>query len=254
MFLAKKIIASFLLPPGIFIVLFFWLGWRLYRKKRRGTALGLWSISLLIWALSIYPVSTRLLGPLEKGYAITQPLRGDVIILLGGGIYDNVRDLTGKGVPSNEMMSRIVTAVRVQRQLNLPLIVSGGAVYKGRSAEAPIAGRILTDLGVEPGMIILEEKSRDTDENARYCGDIVRQRGFTSPLLITSAYHMRRSVDAFRRAGIAVTPIPAHFSLGPAKLILSDLLPAANALAGTSRALHEYLGIYWYKLTFWRKK
>jgi len=253
MFIAKKIIAAFLLPPGIFIVLLLWLGWRLIRKKRRGTGLVLWLLALALWASAINPVASRLQGSLERGFAVPQTLRGDVIVLLGGGLHDGVTDLTGQGAPSNEMLARIVTAVRVQRQLRVPVIVSGGVVYPGRSAEAPIVRRFLTDLGVPADQIILEDRSRDTEDNGRFTAEILRQRGYQEPLLLTSAYHLRRSVAMFRRVGVTVTPLPTNFYQGRVKAIWADWLPEAGAMAGSARALREYLGLGWYKLTFWRK-
>jgi uncharacterized SAM-binding protein YcdF (DUF218 family) len=59
--------------------------------------------------------------------------------------------------------------------------------------------RFLVDLGVAEGQVILESQSRDTQENAFNCSGIVRQRGFRFPLLVTSAYHMRRSIRAFQK-------------------------------------------------------
>jgi uncharacterized SAM-binding protein YcdF (DUF218 family) len=248
MFIAKKIIASFLLPPGIFIVLLLWLGWRLICKKRRGTGLVLWLLALCLWGLSTSPVATCLIGSLERGYDATVVPRGDVIVLLGGGLLDNVPDLTGRGAPTGDALARTVTAVRVQRQLGVPIIVSGGVVYPGRGAEAPVLRRFLIDLGVPAEQILLEERSRDTSDNARFSAEIIRQRGFTSPILLTSAYHMRRSLVAFTRAGVTVTPLPANFQASPDKRIWSDLLPEAHSLSATNKALREYLGSLWYKI------
>ena len=253
MFAAKKIIAAFLLPPGIFIVILAWLGWRLLRKKRRGSGLVLWLLALLLWTSAAAPVAGWLVGTLERGYVIPGSPRGDVIVLLGGGILDGVPDLTGRGAPSGDMLARLVTLVRVQRQTGLPIIVSGGVVHSGVSAEAPIVRRYLVDLGVPPERIILEERSRDTEENARYCAEILRQRGFTAPLLLTSAYHLRRATAAFGRAGVRVTPIPANFKREERATVWADYLPQAGALATTATALREYLGLGWHRLTFWRR-
>lgn len=253
MFAAQKVIAAMLLPPGCFILVFGWLGWRLIRKKRRGTGLVLWLLALLLWLLASAPLAGWLMGGLERRYVIPHPMQGDVIVLLGGGLLDGVPDLTGRGAPPGDMMSRVVTAVRVQRQLGAPIIVSGGVVYRGMSAEAPIIRRFLLDLGVPADRIILEDKSRDTVENARFCGEILRQRGFSAPLLLTSAYHMRRSLAAFDRAGVRVTPLPANFKQEQRSLVWADYLPQAAAMATSATALREYLGLAWYQLTFWRR-
>ena len=59
--------------------------------------------------------------------------------------------------------------------------------------------RFLTDLGVPDPMIIVEDKSRDTIENARYARQICERRGFVRPILVTSAYHLKRSVLSFSK-------------------------------------------------------
>ncbi len=250
MFELKKLISSFLFPPGIFIfILLASAAWFMHHK-RRGTALYCLILGLTVWALSTGPVSNRLLLGLENGLAIPTPLKGDVIILLGGGIHDGVPDLTGRGTPSDDMMVRVVTAVRAERQLQLPIIISGGVVYAGRSAEAPVVRRILMDLGVPAKHLLVEQKSRDTVENAEYCKEIVLRHGFRRPLLVTSAYHMRRSIDAFKRAGLSVTPLPAQFRTGSdLPPIWADYLPTAGALMASSTALHEYVGLLFYRLS-----
>ena len=88
-------------------------------------------------------------------------------MLLGGGVYGGAPDVRGVGFPSEEMLPRIVTAVRLQRRLGVPVVVSGGKVFDHSFAEAPVIGRVLADLGVPPGKVVLEGRSRDTSENAR---------------------------------------------------------------------------------------
>ena len=138
-------------------------------------------------------------------------LQGDVIILLGGGANDDTRDLTGNGAPSDEMMSRLVTAVRVQKRTGLPVIVSGGAFRETDTPESWIVQRFLKDLGVPPGKILIEDKSRDTGENGRFVAEMCARKGFRNPLLVTSAYHMKRSLLIFQRNRLTVTPLPAGF-------------------------------------------
>jgi len=78
-----------------------------------------------MWALSISPLSDAMIRGLESGYGIPKNIKGDVIILLGRGVCDKAPDLTGLGAPSDMYLTRIVTAVRLQKRLNIPVIVSG---------------------------------------------------------------------------------------------------------------------------------
>ena len=148
------------------------------------------------------------------------------------------------------MYPRLVTAVRLQRRLQVPILVSGGVVFAGRPAEAPIIRRFLTDLGVPSGKIILEEQSRDTVDNARFCREILHRHGFHHPLLVSSAYHLPRALRAFQACGVPVTAVPANFLAGPRQpLNWADLLPSPGVFQASTIALREYLGLLFYKLT-----
>lgn len=249
MFILKKCISAALLPPGLFILVLLVSAWWLRRRRRPLAACNCLLFALLIWALSTSLAADLLIGRLEHGLVIPPRPRGDVIVLLGGGIYDKAPDLTGSGAPSEEMVARMVTAFRVQRQLDVPILVSGGVVYAGRSAEAPIVRRFLLDLGVPDRQILVEDKSRDTVENARFSRLILQQHHFTQPLLVTSAFHMRRSLNAFHQEGISVTPVPANFMTASGRaFVWADLLPSSGALNGSATALREFLGLFYYHL------
>ncbi len=251
MFLFKKLAAAFLLPPGIFIALLLcFSGWLFLRKNVKAALVSLF-LGCLLWGLSISPVADALLRGLEYDLSIPRNPKGDVIVLLGGGIYDNVPDLSGTGSPSEEMMGRLVTAARLFRKLNIPIIISGGKVYKERGVEAPVVKRFLEDLGIPSAMIITEDKSRDTMENAKNTAEICTQRGYHHALLVTSAYHMRRAVLAFRKAGREVVPLPADFrSLHGRRYGVQDYFPSMGDLKNSSLAMKEYAGLVFTMLAY----
>jgi len=250
-FWVKKIVSAFLLPPGCFILILALGGvWLLvYRRRTRNGMLTL-ATALLLWLASTPLVAGMVVSRLERGLDFPREVKGDVIILLGGGVSDDVKDLTGRGCPSDDMMGRIVMAVRVQRLTGLPILVSGGPAPLTATAESWVVRRFLTDLGVPPGKVIVEDKSRDTDENARFVEEICTQRGFRNPLLVTSAYHMKRSMLTFQRYGLSVVPMPAGFhSPDQHRFNLYLLLPTSTALELTTAAFHEFLGIIYYRRT-----
>ena len=208
------------------------------------------TMGLLLWGMSLAPVANYLMKGLESGVTIPPVLRGDVIILLGGGANDNSPDLTGVGAPSDELVARLVTAVRAQKLTGLPVIVSGGAIRETDTPESWIVQRFLRDLGVPPGKILIEDRSRDTGENARYVAELCTRNGFRHPLLVTSAYHMKRALLIFQRNRLAVTPLPASFHYGGRHEITPyTFLPSASNLAGSVAALHEHLGLLFYRMT-----
>jgi uncharacterized SAM-binding protein YcdF (DUF218 family) len=125
MFVAKKIISPFLAPPGIFIVAILSSGlWLLFKKKTKVGILNM-IIGSLMWLFSIQPISDIMLRGLEYGLQIPQNPKGDVIILLNHRVYNGSPDLSGKGYLSGDMLDRMFTASRLQKQLNIPVIISG---------------------------------------------------------------------------------------------------------------------------------
>jgi uncharacterized SAM-binding protein YcdF (DUF218 family) len=244
MFAFKKLITPFLLPPGIFIAILIVSGLFFLRKSRKAGVLCI-VVGAALWLLSANPVSDALMRGLEAGLTIPANPRGDVIILLGGGAYDGVKDLTGVGAPSEDTLARIVTVVRLQKKLRIPVIVSGGSGFPWIKSEAPVDRRFLMDLGVPGDKILVDDKSRDTFENARYVKGICEKRHFMNPILVTSAYHMRRSLLIFRQFDMKVTPFPAGFKTWDRRYGWTDYLP--GDLEESRSACREYIGLLYYK-------
>jgi len=245
----RKTVSQFLVPSGLFIGLLILLSLRLLFKKQWRSGMITFIIAGSMWLLSISPVTDRMLRGLEEGFSIPGHPQGDVIILVGGGINEGVADLSGVGAPSEETLSRIITAVRLQRSLNLPVIVSAGQVFKEQKAVAPIVKRFLVDLGVPEAKIIIEEKSRNTFENAKYSKEICEKMGYQHPILITSAYHMRRALASFEKMRLKVFPYPAGFKTwANRKYFWADYLPGEFYAA--TIAIHEYIGLLFYRLIY----
>lgn len=208
----------------------------------------------LIWIVSIGPVSDALVRPLEMAYPIPQHPQADVIIMLTGGFYPYAPDLSGTGAPGPATVERLVTAARLHRRLHVPIILSGGRVYSDEGPSiAQVTQRFLIDLGIAPDQIILEERSRDTLENALFSKELCTQYGFTRPVVVTSANHMRRSMLCFDRAGLKATPFPCAMTTWPDKVFhWSSLLPSSSGLYTTTAALHEWMGLTFYRLAYFK--
>jgi uncharacterized SAM-binding protein YcdF (DUF218 family) len=247
----KELIIHFILPPGLFIILLTWSGlFLVYRGYRKSGIFNL-AVGFLLWLISIAPVSDKMMNSLESEFQIPDNPKGDSIILLGGGSIDKVPDLTGTGVLSGIMLSRVVTAVRLQKKLNVPIIVSAGWDDKNRTAEAYIVRRFLIDLGTADSKIIIEDRSRNTIENARYSKEICKEFGFKKPILLTSAYHLKRSMIAFKKVGMTAIPFPASFKTDKFRIYRwQSVLPSAGNLNRVSTVLREYIGILFYNLAY----
>jgi uncharacterized SAM-binding protein YcdF (DUF218 family) len=250
LFIAKKCITPFLIPPGIFVFLLLVNGLRQMGKGNGKNGFFQCVLGLLLWLFSLAPFSNLLLKNLENGFTVPKNVQGDVIVVLGGGMRDEAEDLSGKGVPKGDSLERLVTAARLEKRLKIPVIVSGGAVFKDSRPEAPVMKRILVELGVPANRIMVEEKSRDTIENAKYSKEICGRQGYKKIILLTSSYHLKRSEKAFRNNGLPVTPYPANIKAhGPVRYGFIGYLPAASSLMDTSVYLKEYLGMLFYAVT-----
>ena len=235
--------ASWLLPPGIFIVALFALAW--YAWKRRGErriAALLFALTFVFYLLCTSVVAERTLGWLEQAYLPPAEPAGDVIIMLGGGAMPDSPDVDGVGALCSSPANRLLTAVRLQRKLGVPILLSGGQVYEDTGAEAKIARRILIDLGVPEEQILVETRSVNTTQNARYSAEILRAQGLTQPILVTSAFHMKRAVLNFKKQGIDVVPYPADYQVTHHPVFhYTKLRPQTEALLDNVTVLQETL-------------
>lgn len=203
-----------------------------------------------ITLLSTDLVASRLIGILENRYpwksaSETQP--ADAIIVLSG----MVNPLTGKRSPEfTSGVDRILAGMELLRaQKAKYLLISGGSglVFQTGESEAAILKRWLTAQGLPEGSILTEETSRNTGENAVQSSKIALARGWKKTILVTSAFHMHRSVLAFEKTGLEVLPFPVDFYLmdrfpGP-----EAVMPSESALSLSTTAIKEYIGIaaYW---------
>lgn len=252
MFIFKKVVAALLLPPGVFVVLLALVGLLMLRARHWRGGLATLLIALVIWGASILPVSHVLMQRLESGLTLPGKVTGDVIVLLGAGTHYRAADMSGEGFPSGDMLARMATAFRLQRRLRLPILITSGSVYAGQAAGSTVIKRLFLDWGVGPKDLIVETRSRDTAENARYSAVICEAKGFKKPILVTSAYHLKRAELMFNRAGLAVTLYPAYLSTAhPRPFRWHDFLPNHIYFSETVAALHEYLGLAYYRLVWW---
>jgi uncharacterized SAM-binding protein YcdF (DUF218 family) len=245
-FIVKKLITHCLLPPGIFIILLL-IAFVFLKRRLRFVAL---LFALFIYVLSIGPTKDLLLVPLEDSFpvpAIETVKTGDAYVVLGGGIYDNAPDVDGKGTLSGDALARVLAAYKLYRISKKPVILSGGRIL-GRTAEADIAKRTLLSLGVGEKDIITESKSMDTYENAMFVKELCDAHKIKRIVLVTSAYHMKRSHLLFSRHFREIIPCPAGYITSRTKYDALSFLPSAAALADLSLAMKEYMGIAFYRI------
>jgi len=251
MFIIKKLITPFILPPGLFVLLFLSAGIFLIFKKYRKTGSLVLTAGAIMWLLSIAPVADLLLAGLTRDLRPKSILpSGDVIVLLGGGVDDRLTDLSGQtGTLSEAMLARTVTAVRLYGRLKVPVIVSGGNPLGRKVSESEVARRYLQELGVPHDAIIEENTSRDTFENAKEVLQICKQYGFQAPILVSSDYHLKRALWTFQRIGLTCEPFANGLFSGQRHAYAWwHFLP--RSFKDVSLYMHEYIGLLYYRIAY----
>ena len=137
----------------------------------------------------------------------------DGIIVLGSAVNGRVSKARGQTV-FDEGERATEAALLAKRYPDARVVYSGGngSLISTVSTEALAAKRFLSDLGVDPARVTLEDRSRNTDENARFTAALVHPQPSQRWLLVTSAFHMPRSMGVFEKAGFNVIAFPVALS------------------------------------------
>jgi uncharacterized SAM-binding protein YcdF (DUF218 family) len=253
MIFISKLITVFILPPGCFIVLLLLL--IIFAPKKFKYLLG--SVTLLLYLMSIQPVSDLLLKPLEDAYPPLAEYSGawpQAVVVLGGGTVQGSPEAGGKhDVLSNDAMKRAVYAFTLRDKYDVPFVFSGGKVFEyDQEPESAAAKRLFESLGLPPGRFISEPNSRNTWENARETAKLnVSGSEIKRAILVTSAYHIKRSVFCFENNGIKVIPAPTDYKISRGRgYDVFSFLPSMGSLRNTHLALHEYIGLLYYMIIY----
>lgn len=218
----------------------------------RRTALGALAAAMLVLFLTLYTTTgSYLLQGLEARFPrpASDPANVACMIVLGGAFETEVTTARG-GIEFNQAADRFVEALRLALLYpNARILVSGGdgslsGAYEG---DAAASVRFFQAFGLSPDRLVMETTSRNTDENAQNSRQILADNGLSNCLLITSAFHMPRSVGLFRKAGLAVTPWPTDFrTTGKAALGFDFTQPTLNAQQ-MATATREWVGLVAYR-------
>jgi uncharacterized SAM-binding protein YcdF (DUF218 family) len=169
------------------------------------------------------------------------------MIVLGGAINGSAK---GEQVELNEGAERLTVLPELARRYpNARILFSGGSaalMYDG-GAEAKSAGRLLASFGIAQDRITLEDRSRNTVENARFSKAIVQPKPSERWLLVTSAYHMPRAIGVFRKAGFPVEAYPVDWRTHGVGDALRPFATMGEGLQRADTAVHEWIGVavYW---------
>ena len=238
-----KILQAFLLP-SVFVFLFILIGMVLVlksRKKKIGMLLVISGI-IFYYLFSITPISDLILRPLENKYAQIEKekleMSDKVVLLLGDFESDILR--------ASEIFRIYNQKLLMNNQPLTAIIISGTDPLNPEGDEAEKVKEYLIERGVPEEIIVLENKSRTTRESGQNLKAIIGKEPF---FLVTSAYHMPRSMEVFQKMETNPIPAPTDFKRKE-KYDLLDFFPSAQNLRNSDLAFHEYFGILFYRLKY----
>ena len=202
------------------------------------------------------PLGIWLARPLENRFPqLTQDMPAPTGIIVLGGSIDQTTTAARRGqVTITAAPGRITEAVALARRYpQARLVFTGGAnavFLRDGLDEAEAARKLFVELGVAPERIVIERESRNTWENAVFSRRLLQPKPGERWVMITSAWHMPRSVGIFRVAGFDVTPYPVDYETrGSASELLLPMLPASRGLDLVDRMTREWIGLVAYRLT-----
>jgi uncharacterized SAM-binding protein YcdF (DUF218 family) len=245
-FVTQKIILRLLFPVSVSLLLGI-AGLILWRRRALSFLLVLISVSWLL-IMSIPLTGLWLLSPLESqagNYADPKGLADKgvkYIVVLSGGFRD------GNLMPADKLgrsVLRLVEGVRLWRGVPKSKLVLTGGTIPGLSHDMSIAqtlSHMARQMAVPADAIILEEKSWTTEDQARMVAPIVGKSPFA---LVTSAFHMRRSILNFQKVGLKPIPAPCDFLTKKILVHYGTLMPRPRGLEFSEIATKEYVAAWW---------
>ena len=229
-------ISIFLLGIGIYLlwVRNYWRFGRLLVTLSLGIMLLIstgWLPKLLTYQLeSQYPVITK-----------TDP-NVKWIVVLAGGRYEY------RGFPPNDLLtsasiSRLVEGIRLSKLLPQAKIVLSGGGNDPNESEAQELANLAMLLGISEQKIVLENQSKNTEEQAHRIAPIVKDNAF---YLVTSAIHMPRAITLFQQLNLNPIAAPTEFTYSRNnKRLDRDIIPNTYNMKAFTIVMHELLGIAW---------
>jgi len=248
-----NLLSAFLLPP-LSCILVGVIGCVLWNRRAR-LARALVTISLALLWISSTPYfaegALRLLEtspPVLTSIEIAKGQKGDAeaIIILGAGTYFSPPEYQSVDTVGAEALVRLRYGAKLQRETQLPILVSGGNPLGNLISEGQQMQSVLQQEFRVPVRWV-EGSSNTTFENARNSYAMLLPQGIKSIYLVTHAWHMPRAKQAFQAAGFEVIPAPTAYTTRYRTDLLS-FVPNADGLRHSRIFMRELIGILWYRL------
>ena len=209
---------------------------------------------VLLAVCGFSPLGNWLLYPLESRFPAWDATHGapDGIVVLGGPIDPELSLAHDTAVFRGSVDRVIATAALALRYPKARVIYSGGnanLLFDDSAKETDYALSVFTGLGISRERLLMEGRSRNTQENAEFSKALAAPKNGERWLLVTSAYHMPRSIGVFRKAGFAVEPYPVDWKVGTRSDLLAFSPYAIEELGRVEVALREWMGLVAYRIS-----
>lgn len=258
MFFVLSKILTFLLRPSSLLWLALVAGLILReavpRWRRAGLVLAVSAVAMLFVA-GLTPLANVFILPLENRFpartpdSVPAPVAGIIVL---GGAEDGWVSAGRGGLAMNEAAERITESARLARAHPAAKVVISGGVAQligdGQEGSSAVAN-LLADLGIARDRLIVETQSRNTHENATRTLSLIAAKPGDTWLLVTSAYHMPRSVGIFRQAGLAVTAYPVDYRMRGSEDLKRWFWSTPDGLKRFDLAVTEWAGLIAYRLS-----
>jgi uncharacterized SAM-binding protein YcdF (DUF218 family) len=210
--------------------------WGAHRKRPRLASRALLGAAGVLYVFSIAPIANAMVLAMEAGATNTASptTTYDVVIVLGGLVTVQGDK---KAREFNEGVDRLLAAYDIIRHEGTRYVL-----VTSSAEETSVLSGQLADWGVPTDRIVVEDRSRNTRENAVNSAAIIRARGWSRILLVTSAMHMPRAAGCFRAVGLSFDTLPVdHLAQDPAQ-VRARLDPRADELSRSTAAIREAVG------------
>jgi uncharacterized SAM-binding protein YcdF (DUF218 family) len=218
----------------------------LFRRRIAGLLL-IFPALLLLASIGLFRLDESLAQTLETRFPLWQddgrPVDG--IVVLGGSIRLGPSAVWNL-LAMNGAADRLVAMADLGRRYpDAKLVFTGGygSMFGHAVSEADIVARHSASLGLDPARVIFEALSRNTRENAVFTYDLVKPKPGERWLLVTSAWHMPRSMGLFRKAGWQVEAYPVGFTSAPGQEDVAILPELSEHLARFDMMAREWTGL-----------
>lgn len=240
--LLTNFIAAFLLPPLNLLLLGGLGAFLLARRPRVGKALIGASLALL-WLLATPFIGGAMLDALAPPYKQPDADAADAIVILGGGRYSDTLEYAGDTV-GRLTLERLRYGAWLARRLDKPLLVTGGSPDGGRPEGELMRETLEREFGTPVRWV--EARADNTRENALFSAAMLKMAGIGRIYLVSHAWHLPRAIPEFERAGLRA--IPAGFGYARGRPQPLDFVPSAKGLYDSFLAMHEGIGLLWYRI------